>query len=628
MTMSGENMIRYFLLLTICFTVAGRSSDDSTRVMQDRMTERVMLTAADFKKLNCENVGDALKNLSGVSVSSLGEVSLREVSSSKVVIIFDGQRLNTAGSTGVRVNTISIENIEKIELLRGGRSAQFGADAVGGVIIITSKSKTDKKTDSDFGVRASYGAYNQQIYGVNHSLSQSRFNYLASYKRETWDGDYPYTDQYNQRLDLVNNHQSSHFAFLKGGMALDEKQNINASFTYYTADNGTPGMIDNLSPNARIRFDNKSYNLNYDHQAIFEEFTLRLQSYFLDNETKFDNPDGLVPVHSDHDNYAVGIDVQQTGKINRWTDVSYGYTFRNDRISSTDVGEKQRDTHSGFSTITFTQNMNTLITSWDLALAVRYDAPSDFDSEFSPRLSLKLTRQGKVTSSLQSHITRSYRAPTFNDLYWPRDAFAVGNPNLRPEVGYNVDVGINLSFPVAFVQTMGAVNYFHNKVTDLILWAQDPAVNNLWTPKNISETLTQGVELSATLDFFQSKFLLNSEYTFMKALDKGPDPSRNNKYIIYRPKNKLDLSTTLRLKNFEWNILYHYLGLRYTNAANTAWLPKLNLVDTNVTYNFLVSGVRFSVTLEMTNLTDEDFQYVRNTAEPGRLYKISVGFNI
>jgi outer membrane cobalamin receptor len=621
-------MIRTILFLTLCLVLMSVASNDSTRVTQDRMTERVILTAEDFKKLNCENVGDALQNLSGVTVSTLGEVSLRDVSSSKVVIVFDGQRLNTAGTTGVRVNTISIENIEKIELLRGGRSAQYGADAVGGVILITSKSKKEQKTVATFGARASYGAYNQQIYGLNHSLSVSKYNYLISYKRETWDGDFLYTDPYGERLNLVNNHQSSHFAFVKAGRTLGENQNLNASFTYYNADNGTPGMVDNLTPNARIRFDNKSYNLNYDHNAIFKDFTLKLQSYFLDYETKFDEPDGLVPVHSDHDNYAVGIDAQQSGKLSKSMDISYGYTFRNDRISSTDVGKKKRDTHSAFATVTFAQEMNTLISSWDVALALRYDAPSDFDPEFSPRLSLKLNRAGKLNSSLQSHITRSYRAPTFNDLYWPRDAFAIGNPNLRPEIGYNFDLGLNLSYPVAFVQSMGAVNFFYNKATDLILWAQDPALNNLWTPSNISESLTKGIELSMTFDLFKNKILLNSEYTFMEALDKGPDPSRHDRYIIYKPKNKLDLTGTLRLYKFEWNFMYHYLGLRYTNAANTAWLPAINLMDINLTYRFLVSKIQWDLVMEITNLTDEDFQYVLNTAEPGRLYKISLGFNI
>jgi outer membrane receptor protein involved in Fe transport len=68
--------------------------------------------------------------------------------------------------------------------------------------------------------------------------------------------------------------------------------------------------------------------------------------------------------------------------------------------------------------------------------------------------------------------------------------------------------------------------------------------------------------------------------------------------------------------------------LRYTNAANTNWLPAVNLIDTNLTYRFLLSKLQCNIILEMTNIADEDFQYVLNTAEPGRLYKVSLGFDI
>lgn len=607
-------------------------STDTTTVSPDRKTERVILTEKDFKKLNCENVGDALQNLSGVSVSSLGEVSLRDVSSSKVVIIYDGQRLNTAGTTSVRVGNISIENIEKVELLRGGRSAQYGADAVGGVIIITSKTQQTTETTWTLGLRGSYGSYNNQIYGLNHSLATRNINYYISYKRETWDGNYlyykdPYADPLVERITLENNHQSSHFFFFKAGMILQDDQNINTSFTYFNADNGTPGMTDNPTPNARIRFDNKSYNLNYDKKAIFKDFSLKVQSYFLDLQTKFDNPDGIVPVHSTHDNYALGIDLNQAGSLSELFDLTYGYSFRNDRINSTDIGEKERITHSAFTTITMGSELSGLFSSWDVALAVRYDAPSDFDSEFSPRLSVTLTSAGDLTTSLKSHVTKSYRAPSFNDLYWPRDAFAVGNPDLTPETGLNFDIGLNFSYTYFFLSTSAAVNYFRNKVEDLILWAQDPELDNLWTPKNISETETKGLETSITLDFFQGEFVLNGEYTYMEALDKGPDLNRYNKYLIYRPKHKGDVTSTVRFGNLEWNIFYHYIGLKYTNPANTVSLPPVHLFDTNITYKQPISKYSLSIILEITNITDEPYQRVINTAEPGRLFKTTLAFN-
>lgn len=598
---------------------------------EQKSTAEVVLTEEDFKKNNCENVGDALKTITGVYVNSEGEISLRDVSSSKVVVVMDGQRLNSPGTIGVNVAALSIENIEKIELLRGGRSAQYGADAVGGVILITTKTKRLNRDNTNsqakafsLGMRTTYGSYNRQILSLSNSYTRNNLNYILTYKRDLWDGNFTYTDFYDKRQELKNNHQSSYDVFFKTGLNLPADQIVNASAYFYKADNGTPGMIDNPTPKARIRFTNKSLNLTYDRKTLFRDFSLKTQFYYLFFNTKFDDPEGIVPVHSNHDNTAIGLELQQSGTLFRNLRLSYGYAFRKDNIVSTDVGKKERITHSAHSSLDYLQQLNFFFSQLNASMALRYDAPSDFERAFSPRLSLSATHSGKLTLSLISHITKSYKAPSFNDLYWPRDAFAIGNPDLKPEKGYNYDIG--MTFGWKFLTA--TANYFSNDVTDLILWAQDPAVNNLWTPKNIAKTSTKGLETSLTLTLLKGKVVLNGEYTYMKALDKSNDPNRYNKFIIYRPQNKLDLTTTVRLKRIEWNVIYHYVGLRYTRPANTQWLPAYQLIDMNINYHFKSLGANWTSTLEITNLNNADYMKVYGTAEPGRMYKFSLGVNI
>lgn len=612
------------LMFTLLIGPVWAQEAEEQEEKSSKSTSEVILTEEDFQKHNCDNVGDALQTISGVSVNSSGEISLRDVSASKVVVIMDGQRLNTPGSVGVNVASLPITNIEKIELLRGGRSAQYGADAVGGVILITTKTETESIKPMNYGFQMSYGSYNRQTYNINHSYNKKRLNTFISLQRDLWDGDFPYTDYYGNEKILKNNEQSSYNLFVKAGYQLAEGKNLSLSTNWYNADNGTPGMIDNPTPNARLRYDNKSYNLTYDQAILFRDFNLKAQSYFLDYETKFDDPDALGGgTHSDHDNYALGLELQQGGTIGEFLNVSYGYSYRNDRIESTDVGEKTRNTHSAHTSFTGILPLGGFISQLESSIALRYDATSDFENALSPRLSLSAVHQGVLNLSLVSHIAKSYKAPSFNDLYWPRDAFAVGNPNLMPEDGFNYDIGLTASLKGLSV----SANYFLNEIDNLILWAQDPFMDNLWTPKNISETSTQGVETSGTLDLFNNSLVLNAEYTYMKALDKGPDPNRHNKYITYRPKNKLDLTSTIRFKGLEWNFMVHYVGLRYTNPANTLWLPEVTTYDTNISYRFPLLNIQWASTLEVTNLTDEDYMKVRGTAEPGRMYKITLGAN-
>lgn len=621
------NSRTWLIAILVCFIAVPALAADSTAVVQQRQTSQVKLTQEDFAKYNCESVGDALKTITGVYVNALGEVSLRDVSSSKVVVILDGQKLNVASGSGVNVSNISIETVQSIELLRGGRSAEYGADAVGGVIVITSKDQQEEavKGQQSLNFRTTYGSYNRQIYSLNHSYNRDRMSTIFSYRRDLWDGNFEYTDPYGVRKDMVNNHLNSSSIFAKLGYDFGGGNNASASYSYYTANNGSPGQIDMIDPTSNILFDNHSVNLNTHLTNLYSGFAFDLGAYYLNFRTRFNDTYGTtVPVHSDHKNYATGVDLKQSGRIADLFNLSYGYSLRNDDINSTDVGKRNRLTHSAFSTISvgapFAFDPST---SWDAALALRYDDPTDFASELSPRLSLSATNESFVRTTLAGHFARSYRAPTFNDLYWPRDSFAIGNPDLTPEYGVNYDIGINMSVPVESHRISTAVNYFRNDVTDLILWAQRPS-DNLWTPNNISKTETWGIETSATIALFDNLFTTNVEYTFMKALDMGPDASRHGKYIIYRPKNKLTVTGTVKVSSWEWSTVYSYTGLRYTNPANTAYLPKYWTLDSNLSYGFTLSGYRFNTVLEFSNITNEDFQKVLGTAEPGRQYKVSV----
>ncbi|MFA4906683.1 MAG: TonB-dependent receptor [archaeon] len=609
--------------LALLTGIAGFAQENEPAKEQQKSTSEVVLTQEDFKKNNCQNVGDALKCITGVYVNSEGVVSLRDVSSDKVVVVLDGQRLNTPGTIGVNVAALSIENVEKVELLRGGRSAQYGADAVGGVILISSKVQQQSAKALTFDVKTTYGSYDRKILSLNNMYNHNKFNYILSYKRDMWDGNFRYTNPYGVRKNLDNNHQSSYDIFFKTGLILPDDQNLTASTDYYQADNRSPGMTDSPTPRARLRYDNKTYNLSYDKKNLFSGFNLKAQSYYLHFNTKFDDPDALDPTPSNHDNYAYGLELQQTGQILKILNLSYGYSYRLDKIVSTKVGKKRRDTNSAYTTLTWNKQMKGIISNLETSLALRYDSPTDFNSAFCPRFSLSAGHSGKFNLMLISHVTKSYRAPTFNDLYWPKDNFAVGNPDLVPETGNNYDVGLTFSMGAFSL----ASNYFVNNIKNLIIWAQDRAVNNLWTPNNISKTETRGFENSATLTFFKGILSLNGEYTYMKALNKSADVSQYNKFIIYRPKNKIDLTTTFRLKNWETNVIYHWVGLRYTTKANTDWLPSYQTIDLNTTYRFNIFGLAWNSTLELTNLGNEDYMKVNGTAEPGRMFKFSLGFN-
>ena len=113
----------------------------------------------------------------------------------------------------------------------------------------------------------------------------------------------------------------------------------------------------------------------------------------------------------------------------------------------------------------------------------------------------------------------------------------------------------------------------------------------------------------------------------MRALDVGPDPNRNGKLLTYKPQNKIDINSSLKISSIEWNLNFHLIDYRYTNPANTLWLPAMTTFDTNLAYRFNIGKISMNAVAEIINIFDAPVMLTAGTAAPGRLMKFTLGAN-
>lgn len=600
------------------------AQQDTVSVSERMRTSETVLTTEDFRRIGAVNVGDALRNITGVYVRD-GRISLRDVASDKVVIILDGQRLNLATGGGVEVATLPIDNVEKIEVLRGGASARYGADAVGGVIIISTRGRQHREQKLvNINTRLTRASFNTTLASLQLSNSYNRFSYLASYGLTETKNDFKYTDPEGNRVRYINNDLTSHHGYISSNYTISENSSVTLSGDYYWAEYGAPGRIGQLTPKARLENDNMSINASYVNTAMFKDFDLNFRAYMLFFDLKYDQPEGIVPIHSLHENDVVSIETSQSGTLLNNLSIAYGYSFRRDDLNSTDVGKRFRNNHAVYGHATYRLILPFYFESLAITPALRYDHPSDYGAELSPKISLELSNNKPLSVRLQAHLTRSYRAPTFNDLYWPRDSFAEGNPNLSPEMGYNYDAGLSISY-AEFGNIGLSVNYFVNKLDDLILWAPD--YDGLWRPKNIAKTDARGIETTLRLSPIKDLISINTDYMYLDAKDISGDRTTHNKFLIYRPQHKVDITLGIKYWGVELNIINQYVSRRYINAANTRWLDPYNIVNTNVSYSFRLLQMNMMTRFELNNFTDLDYMAIDGSPEPGRLYRFTIGIN-
>ena len=591
------------------------------------------MTAQDLsQKTNAEDMAEALKSIPGVYIRE-GQINIRDASANKVLILIDGQRMNNAQSGGFDVQTIPIDAVEKVEVLRGGNSARYGADAVGGVINFITKKATEE-SKMDFGLRATYGSFNSQYYNLFTSNSIKDFNYYLSYKRAQSDGDFKYKElDGTENTRINNNSESNDFLVKLGYNNILPLSTLTFSTQVTQSENGSPGSVQGIAnwpmptPNAKLKADNSIFNLNYNQQEVFgkADFTANVYHHYF--RTRYDDPDAWGGgTHSDHKNKAYGMELSQNNPVSDLLTLIYGYSFRHDNAVSSSINEKDRNTHSAHAAADFNfKNNNFFFDDISIVPAARYDAPSDFDKVVSPKLSLILNNNNsEYKFNISAHISKSYRAPTFNDLYWPFDGYTVGNPNLKPEKGTSLELGYGLTLPF-LNNTQITMNYFNSELTDQIIWS--PNAEFIWTPMNVEKSKTSGLETLITTKFIKDMISLEINHTYLDARDKSGKVN-DGKLLIYRPYHKADINTSFTLEKFSVNLNYQFLSKRFVNVDNTKALQDVSIWNVNFGYSPQLFGLNWSARFDINNVFNKDYRMSDGYPMPGTQYRFTIGMNL
>lgn len=168
--------------------------------------------------LNPLNISEALLNIQGAyikdygSVGDLKTVSLRGSNPEQVLVLLDGQRLNNPQTGQIDLSTITLDEIERVEILRGGSSAIYGADAIGGVLnMITRRGQAHDGIGASLSVLG--GSFNTRSLDASVDFESDMIDGSVTYRRLNSDGDFSFTDPEGNDQTRQNNDLSSQNVF-------------------------------------------------------------------------------------------------------------------------------------------------------------------------------------------------------------------------------------------------------------------------------------------------------------------------------------------------------------------------------------------------------------------------------
>lgn len=565
-----------------------------------------VITKEEIADQNYASASDALRAIPGVNVlgsgakgSSMGQDKILLNGDERVLVLVDGRRMNLGSSGNSSADWLPPVNaIERIEVLKGGGSALYGTDAVGGVINVIMKKGSD--IGNHVTVKAAGGSWNAEQYAISASGStDSGLGLIVSATKERR-GEYKFKNANGKSQLLKNSGYDDTGVIVKLDQKVGDDNRIGVNFEHINADGGSPfgysgfGNTDShkrISNNVALRYD---WNESSDERGYVQVYKNYQHAHFRS------------PVASRQSNFTdstIGLEAQQNFKFSDTDELTVGLEYYKTTVDNTALYTGERDINNK---AIFAENRWEFAPSWQLNTGLRYDHHSKYGSEVTPKVALN--KKFDDNSNVYLSWGRVFNAPTTDDLFWHQvdssqwgTFYTYGDPNLKPEKGYVWTFGGNTKLNE---KTSLSANVFYSKITDAIDWDYT-SVPNYTLAVNVNKEKRRGLELSLNHDF-DDNLSAYASYTYVQVKqDKGKGFTKDltTKPNIYR--------AGLKYKNADW--------LFTLNANAVTGQSEKNFVDSS--YFTLDLGAQYKINdnaklfINGYNLTNARY------AEFGGLYK-------
>ena len=618
-----------------------------------------------LEKLNTHSVADALRYFSGIQLKDYGgvggikTVNIRSMGTHHLGISYDGVQLGNAQNGQIDLGQFSLDNVEEITLYNGQKSAIFQpASDFGnaGAIYIRTKAPDFSIHNYRLKFKTQYGSsdmfrfstlWEQKLSETVSSSVSAGFltasgKYKFRYERRYPNGETAWdTTAVRQNGDI---HAERIEANLFGRL---EQGGWQVKGYLYNSARGIPGAI----VNNVWRRGERQQDLNTFVQAAFDKnvgngFSTRWLAKYAYYNTHYVNKDSTqLPVDNRYKQQEFYLSTANVLELLPNWSASLSYDFKWNKLNA--------DTYN-FAFPTRLSNLVSLATAVDYkhlkaqgsVLATFIHDRSHRRAEANSSLFTYHSSLHKLTPavfvniypfqgtffSMRAYVKKSFRMPTFNDLYYTD----MGNANLVPESALQYDAGFALNKHFEHGVIRHAEMHFdayYNTVHDKIV-AYPKGQQFRWTMLNLGKVHIKGIDVEAEADFQIGKDLVatvRAQYTYQDARDvTDPADSYYNDQIPYIPWHSGSAIVGLSYKNWDLNYSFIYAGERYDEQENILYnhMEPWYTSDLSLRYQFTIHNSQFTIMADVNNLLDQDYEVIVNYPMPGRNYAVTLSVEI
>lgn len=575
--------------------------------VRDVLSDNVVITAEEIVRSETTSLPELLQKKRGIEISQNGgpgtsaSVFLRGGSNNQTVVLVDGVRSSSSTSGGATWSAIPLSQIERVEIIYGPLSTLYGADAVSGVVQIFTKQGSGPPHLSAAIGAGSYATRSIATGISGASGGELPLHYAFNVAREraagfnaTKPGNFSFN---NDRDGYIKESASGQF-----GVQLAPGQELGLNFLHSRLssqyDNG-PGTFD-----ARGIGKLGTVALTSSNQ-LSSIWRSQVRLY-----RSTDQSDSRTSA-----NAATGLSVYDT--------TQHGFSWQNDIVVGADllqvIAERRVEKIDSTTTALIGErSTNSVAASYLLkrgAHLANVSARSDNSSQYGSHTTGSVGYGYRIAETLRANASygTSFRAPTFNELYFP----GFGIAENQPEVGKNAEVGLYYddaqgggNHSSSSGSTQFSATYYRNRITNLIVSTRpcpiQPAAYPFGCAYNVNSAVLSGITLGASRRL--------GAFTVRSSLDlQNPEDRTTDKQLARRAKRHGTLALEYAAGALAAGVETQFSGRRFDNAANTVALAGYGLVNL---YGSYAIDRDWSLFGRWNNVLNRDYELARYYAMP------------
>jgi len=563
-----------------------------------------VIDRAEIERRDPASLPELLRGEAGVSIVNNGgtgkasSLLLRGTEAGQVLVLVDGVKVGSATYGGVALQDIPVEQIERIEIVRGPFSSLYGSEAMGGVVQIFTRRP-------------------QSAFSPNLALSVGSDNYRR------------YSAGVSGRSDTDLGVGGGWYAVQAAHEQTDGYNALRDAGSFYFDPDRDGYRNDSLSVQGGWRF-----NRQWDAEVNALRADSRNEYDGFDNLSK-----GTEQVVGGKLRYAASERVKLTASVGESAELSDTYldaAFSSTYDTHRQIGSLQADIGAGpglltvgfdwqrdeiESNETFDADSRIdrgLFAQWQQsfgAQSLQASVRRDDNSQFGGKTTGSALWGWNFTDALR--LTASYgtafKAPTFNDLYYP----SFGNPRLGPETSRSAELGLRGEHGWG----QWALNAYQTDVDDLIAYDADliDDTHPFGQPNNLGKARIRGAEASAETEL--AGFRLRGALTWLDARADGG--LNDGQWLPRRARHSGRVDLDRDFGGFSAGASVFASGARYDTLANTTRMGGYGLLDLRVGWRVAPD---WRLTLSANNVFDRDYETARWYAQPGRNYQLTLRY--